>query len=87
MVGLFYCLDKMDARTEQQEAMLEFWEDLIRLGVLREDWEALRNIPTDIYMMLGYDVRSFMGMPTEDEENGYVLSEGCSWTSQKSGHS
>lgn len=67
-----------NTQEENQAAMLEFWEDLIDLAMRRNDIEALRNIPTDIYMLLGVDFRGFMGEPSEWEEYGMVLADGCS---------
>jgi hypothetical protein len=73
---LFYCAEEMSEQ-ENYNGMLEFWEDLITLAKRREDYVALQNIPTDIYMMLGYDVKSMLGRPSEDEESGNILSDGC----------
>lgn len=67
----------MKTQEENQQAMLDFWRELIELARWNKDTEALRNIPTDIYMLLGYDLQNFLGMASEDEEEGYILSEGC----------
>lgn len=57
--------------------MLDFWRELVDLARWNKDVDALRNIPTDIYMLLGYDIQNFLGMPDIDEEEGYILAEGC----------
>lgn len=76
MRWLFCCLEEMSEQ-ENYNGMLEFWEDLITLANRREDYVALRNIPTDIYMMLGYDVKAMLGEASTDEQDGHILSDCC----------
>jgi hypothetical protein len=74
----FFTPGEMKTQQENQQAMLDFWRELIDLARWNKDTDALRNIPTDIYMLLGYDVEAFLGLPSEDEELGHVFASGCS---------
>ena len=67
--------EEMKTEQENAEAMLDFWGELYDMAMRRGDQEALRNIPTDIYMLLGMRVKS--GFADEFEESGCILSDGC----------
>ena len=72
---LFLRPKEMKSEEENAEAMLDFWGELYDMAMRRNDHEALRNIPTDIYMLLGMRVKS--SFVNEFEENGSVFSDGC----------
>ena len=68
-----FLLPKEMSNNTQHHALMELWREVIAMAIRDEDYDALRAMPVDLFILLGMHEPAV----SMEVENGYLLADGC----------